>query len=152
MSIIKTYKGQLPIGVEEKIHLSTNDGLTGYRINKFQIISSTPGTGNVELVAKITITPDTNIGPTVDFSDSDLLAVNYTRDGTTNERPYTENIIFDKETINQDIFINITDAGGATTPANFYLELEQFKLDLNTSTYHTLKNIRSETETGFTIL
>ena len=38
MSKTITFKGQLPIGVEEKIHLSTNDGLTGYRIKKFQII------------------------------------------------------------------------------------------------------------------
>ena len=50
---IKTFKGQLPIGLEQKIHLSTNDGLTGYRVKKFQVISSTPATGNVEFVAKL---------------------------------------------------------------------------------------------------
>ena len=36
MSKIKTFKGQLAMGVQEKIHLSTNDGLTAYRINKFK--------------------------------------------------------------------------------------------------------------------
>ena len=37
---IKTFKGQLPMGIQEKINLSTNDGLTAYRINKFQIINN----------------------------------------------------------------------------------------------------------------
>tara|TARA_Y100001970_G_C14016506_1_gene741224 strand:- start:427 stop:867 length:441 start_codon:yes stop_codon:yes gene_type:complete len=143
---IKTFKGQLPIGLEQKIHLSTNDGLTGYRVKKFQVISSTPATGNVEFVAKLMLNPDSNISAEVDFNDTDLIAVNYSRDGTTNERPFTQHIIFDHEAFNQDIYINITDAGGATTPANYYIELEQFKIDLNTSTYHTLKNIRSKTQ------
>ncbi len=40
---IKTYKGQLPMGEQEKIHLSTNNGMMGYKIKKFQVISKTPG-------------------------------------------------------------------------------------------------------------
>ena len=52
MSKIITFKGKLPIDVEEKIHLSTNDGLTGYRINQFKIISSQPGVASHELVGK----------------------------------------------------------------------------------------------------
>lgn len=137
-----TYRGQLPIGQEAELKLSTNNGLTGYKIKQFKIISSTPGTANVELVAKLRLTKDLNIGATVNFNDPSLIAVNYSRDGTTNERPFTENIIFEKEVFNQDIFINITDAGGATVPANYYLELEKMKLDLNASTVSTLKNIR----------
>ena len=146
MSKIKTFKGQLPIGVEEKIHLSTRDGLTGYRIKDFKIMSNTPGVSTAqELVGKIRLTTDSNIGPTVDFSDADLLAVSCVfYSGNTN--PTSERIIQDKETFNQDIFISISDAAGATIPCNFYIELEQFSIDLNTSTYHTLKNIRSKTQ------
>ena len=148
MSKIITYKGKLPIGVQEKIHLSTNDGLTGYRINKFQIMSSTPGASQtVTYVAKIYTTDQTNnITDTVDLSDSDLLAVIYYANSVTPSNPISEQIILDKETFNQDIFIYITDPDGNTHPCNFYIELEQFKIDLNTSTYHTLKNIRSKTQ------
>lgn len=147
MSKIITYKGKLNIGEQEKIHLSTNDGLTGYRITKLQILSSTPGTtGSVEYIAQVFLTDQTgNITNAVDFSNADLLGVAYYQD-RANASSNTETIILDKETFNQNIFINITDAEGGTIPCNYYLELEQFKLDLNTSTFHTLKNIRSKTQ------
>ena len=145
MSNIVTYKGKLPIGVEEKIHLSTNDGLTGYRINKFQIMSGDPAVANEELIGKIRLTEDANIGPSVDFSDTDLLAV-VVKLYSGNTNPNHEHIIQDKETFNQDIFVYISSANSSSTPANFYIELEKFKIDLNTSTYHTLKNLRSKTQ------
>ena len=147
MSKIKTYKGKLPVGVQEKIHLSTNDGLTGYRISDFKIIGQTPGDATSEYVGKIYLTDQTgNITTSVDFSDSDLLAAIYLQDSASPSVPSSTVIIQDKETFNQDIFIYITDVSGGTVPCNFYIELEQFKLDLNTSTYHTLKNIRSKTQ------
>ena len=144
---IKTFKGQLPIGEQEKIHLSTNDGLTGYRINNFKIISSTRGAGNVELIGQIFLTEQTgSITATVDFNNSDLLGVVYHTDASQAQDATDTTVIFDKETFNQDIFINITDAAGGTVPCNFYIELEQVKLNLNESTYTTLKNIRSRTQ------
>ena len=144
MSKIKTFKGQLAMGVQEKIHLSTNDGLTAYRINKFKLIPKDFDV-NVKLVGKIYLTDQTgNITDTVDFSDSDILAAAYYEDTSGSSGSGNPNtVIFDKETFNQDIFLYISDAGGGTSLANFYLELEQFKIDINTSTYHTLKNIRS---------
>ncbi len=147
MSKIKTYKGQLPIGEQEKIHLSTRDGLTGYRINKFEIMPSEFNVA-IKLVGKIFLTDQTgSITATVDFNDSDILAAAYYEDaGGSSGSGNPNKVIFDKETFNQDIFVYITDAGGATSPANFYIELEQFKIDINTSTYHTLKNIRSRTQ------
>jgi hypothetical protein len=144
MSKIKTFKGQLPIGFQEKIHLSTADGLTGYKINKFQILSKTPGDGDVGLIAQIFLTDQTgNITSTVDFNNSDFLGVAYYKEQQNSTSPSVTEIIFDKETFNQDIFISVTDEIGSTTPCNYYLELEQFKIDLQTSTFHTLKNIRS---------
>ena len=150
MSKIVTYRGQLPIGVEEKIHLSTKDGLTGYKLKKFEIMSSTPGVSATakELIGKVRLTTDPNVGPAVDFSDPDLLAAIFLKySGNTN--PISQQIILDQETFNQDIFVYISSSDGTTIPCNFYIELEQFKIDLNTSTYHTLKNIRSRTD--FTI-
>ncbi len=148
MSQMITFKGKLPIGEQQKLHLSTNNGLTGYRISKFQIISSTPGaTAAVEYVGKIYLTDQTgNIDATADLSDSDLLAVVYYQDHDSSANDSSADIILDKETFNQDIFVYITDAAGGTVPASYYIELEKFAIDLNTSTYHTLKNIRSKTQ------
>ena len=144
---IKTFRGQIPIGVQEKINLSTNDGLTGYRIKKFQILSSTPGVGDLEYIAQIYSTnKSSNVNTEPDFSNPNLLAVIYYQDDARPLYPESQSVIFDNEVINQDIFVNVTDAGGATTPCNFYIELEQIKLDLNESTYTTLKNIRSRTQ------
>jgi hypothetical protein len=144
---IKTFKGKLDIGNQEKIHLSTNNGLTGYKIKAFQVIGSVPGTIVSELVGKIYTTDQTgSITPTIDFSDTDLLAVAYVKESISTSGGMNQIIIFDEETINQDIFVTMHDAAGETTPANYYIELEQFKLDLNSSTYHTLKNIRSRTQ------
>ena len=147
MSKIITYKGLLPVGEQEKIHLSTNDGLTGYRINKFDIIGSTPGVANAEYIGQIFLTDQTgSITSAVDFSNPDILACAYLQDNASSAVPSSNVIIFDRETFNQDIFINITDASGGTVPCNFYIELEKFPIDVNTSTYHTLKNIRSRTQ------
>jgi hypothetical protein len=148
MSRIITFKGKLPMGLQERLHLSTNDGLTGYRIKKFQMITNTPGVGNSEFIGQIFLTDQTgSIGTSVDFSDADLLAVCFRKSvDNSGLAADSEQVIFDKETFNQDIFINITDGAGNTVECNYYIELEQFKLDLNSSTYHTLKNIRSATQ------
>jgi hypothetical protein len=148
MSKIKTYKGTVPMGEQIKIHLSTNDGLTGYRINKFMIMSTAPGGAqHAEVVAKVFLTDQSSsINALVDFSDTDLLAAVYYQDDNTQANVSSVDIILDKETFNQDIFITMQDADGKTQPFNYYLELEKFKIDLNTSTYHTLKNIRSRTQ------
>ena len=145
---IKTFKGMLPIGEQEKIHLSTNDGLIGYKIKNFQIISSTPGASTYELVGKIYLTDQSGkITSTADLSESDLIAVAFQSFNSSTSSPgYLEPVIFDKETFNQDIFVYIVDVSGNTVPASFYLELEQMKLDLNASTYITVKNIRSRTQ------
>lgn len=148
MSKTITYKGKLAMGLQEKIHLSTNDGLKGYRIKAFELLSATPGAGNSEFLGKIFITDQAaSITSAVDFSDADLLAVNFSK-AVANDGLGADSkvIIFDKETINQDIFLYITDVTGGTVECNYYVELEQFKIDLVTSTYHTLKNIRSKTQ------
>lgn len=151
---IKTYKGMIPMGEQEKIHLSTADGLTGYRIKKFQIESKKPGTGNFELVGKIFLTDQANnVNAQIDFSDTDLIAAQFNSgsNGWGGNLPDSA-IIIDSEMINQDIYVTVACAAGTTEPVNFYIELEQFNLDLNASTFVTLKNIRSITGPGFEFL
>ena len=144
MSRIISYRGQLDMGLEDRISLATIKGKVGYKINKFQIISSTPGaTADVEFVAKITKVKDTNIGPTVNFTDGNLLAVAYYQDDTAVNQTSTMDIIFDNEKFNQDVFVNITDAAGGTVPCNYYIELETMDLSDLESTMITLKSLRT---------
>ena len=51
-------------------------------------------------------------------------------------------IIFDNMTFNQDIYITHKDDDGGQ-PINYYIELEQVKLDLNENTVATLKDIKN---------
>ena len=142
MSKTISYKGTLPMGEQERIRLKTINGKTGYKITKFQIISTTPGGGNNEFIGKITKTEDTNIGTSVQFTDSDLLAVAYLQDHSSSANSASEVIIFDNEVVNQDMFVNITDAGGETIPCNYYLELETMSLSDLETTKLTLQSVR----------
>tara|TARA_Y100001938_G_C7738900_1_gene258359 strand:+ start:36 stop:479 length:444 start_codon:yes stop_codon:yes gene_type:complete len=146
MSKTISYKGTIPIGEEERIRLKTIDGKIGYKITKFDIISTAPGTTTNEFVAKITKTKDTNIGPTIDFTDSDLLAIAYVKDNAgENNTAVNKSIIFDNEKFNQDVFVNISDAASGTTPCNYYIELETMSLSDLEATMLTLKSIRTIT-------
>lgn len=139
-----TYRGILDMGVQKKVHLSTNNGLTGYRIKEFQLMSTTPGSaGNVTYIGKIYATTQTgSIDANVNMSDTGLLAVNYYQDQDSPAYPFSQQIIIEAETINQDIYVYIVNPDGGTIPCNYYLVLEQYSIDLNTSTVSTLKNLR----------
>ena len=145
MSKKLSYKGKLAIGEQDRIKLSTINGKRGYKINKFQIISTTPGTGNVELVSKITKVTDTNIGPTAKFTDADLLGVAFYSGNENAAYPFSETIIFDNEKFNQDIFVSMADADGGTVPGNYYIELETMNLSDLETTMLTLKSLRTVT-------
>jgi len=142
-----SYRGKVPIGEQERIRLKTIDGKTGYKISKFQVMPTAPGINHQEIVAKITKTDQTgSIDALVDFTNSDLLAVNYfVENPGTNVTP-DDSIIFDNEKFNQDIFINITDANGGTVPVNYYIELESMTLSDLEATMLTLQNIKTITE------
>jgi predicted component of type VI protein secretion system len=100
--IIKSFRGLLTDGQQQQINLSHNDGRTGYKIVKMQIMHA---------------------------DDKNTL-------GTTSTV-----IVFDNSIFNQDIYVTHSDTTGSQ-PANYYIELEQFPLDLSESTVVTLQNIR----------
>ena len=146
MSKTISYKGTLAIGEEDRISLATIQGKVGYTITKFQLISTTPGAGDYEYVGKITKVKDPNIGATINFTDADLLGVVYYKGKlSANEPASTDTIIFDNEKFNQDIFVNITDAGGGTIACNYYIELQTMDLSELETTMLTLKNLRTVT-------
>ena len=146
MSKTISFKGQLAMGTQDIINLKTNNGKTGYKVTKFQIISSTPGTtGSVEFVAKIFDKDQSAaISPVVNFTDSNLIACAFYQD-RANASSNTETIIFDNREFNQNIFVTIEDAEGGTVPCNYYIELETMDLSDIQTTQLTLQNLRTIT-------
>jgi hypothetical protein len=143
MSKIKTFRGLMADRAQETIHLSTITGTTGYRIKKFQIITAEPGNSTQDLVVKIFKVEQDSVPSTatIDLADNTLLAVAHYSQSTTYYNQYTT-IIFENEIFNQDIFVTSTDNDGSD-PCNYYLELEQVKLDSNETAVATLKNIKN---------
>ena len=130
-------------GSQDTIRLRTNNGLTGYRINKFQIISAKPGTGtSTEFVVKLFTQPPDSIDGEINFADPLLLGVAYETDDTNPSNASGLTIIFDHVKFNQDIYVSAVDNSGGTNGVNYYLELEQVKLSLDEATVATLKDMR----------
>jgi len=140
---IKTFRGLIATDTSDTVPLSTNNGSTGYRIKKFQTIQEDPGT-STEHVVKIYTIPQAAIDDKINFSDQTLLAVSYLNAGPSASSSTVSNevIIFDNMTFNQDIYITAKTITGSDE-ANYYIELEQIKLDLNENTVATLKDIRN---------
>jgi len=142
--VVKTYRGLLVDGGQDKIPLSTKDGSVGYRIIKFQAMPNLPGTQDFESTLQIFRTEQASVSTsvaTVNFTDNDLLAALYYVDGASDTNGPVQTVVFDQETFNQDIYVSHTQTSG--TPAmNYYIELEQMKLDHTQNMSATLKAIR----------
>jgi len=139
--MIKTFKGRIGHDAQITIRLSTNNGMIGYKILKFQIMALSPGADSVEHVSQIySIDPD---GATTDvnFDNPTLLATSFlTQSSSAGYANY--NVIFDNKVINQDVFVTQKDNGPGSKGCNYYVELEQVKLDLGEATVATLKDMR----------
>jgi len=137
--MIKSYRGVLADGGQETINLHTNDGKTGYKVVKFQIIPVTPG-ANIDAVVKIFKVEAGTATATIDFNDNTLLAVAW----SYNDTYETESIIiFDNEIFNQDIYVQNHDEK-ATGSINYYIELEQVDLTEDQALVAIVKNLRNE--------
>ena len=142
--MIKTFRGKLADDTQDTIVLHTNDGSIGYRIVKFQVLGINEDV-NYETAVQIFKTSQTTISDTVDFSDNTLLAAALYGDATSTSTHADMTVIFDQEIFNQDIYITAKATTG-TDPINYYLELEQIKLNLDENTVATLKDIRNTTQ------
>ena len=142
---IKSFRGKLAHNTQDTIVLHTNDGSIGYRITKFQIMPEDPSLATVKYVTKIYKINQTAIDDSVDFSDNTLLGA-----ASYNEAPGAQDqagygvIIFDGEIFNQDIYVTNFDAGAENKAINYYIEMEQIKLDIGENTVATLKDIRNQ--------
>jgi len=140
--MIKTFRGQLAHGGQDRIRLSTIKGKVGYRIVKFQTINDAPGTQDREFVTKIYKNKQTTIDAVVNFTDSDLLAMSALSITASPSEPYMQEIIFDQEMVNQDIYITAHNTQAASGNLNYYFELEVIPLDDAGAEYTTLKDMR----------
>jgi len=143
MSRIISYRGLLADGGQDIINLHTNDGKTGYKVIKFELIPPAPGVSNGENVVKMYKVEQTAIDGLIDFSDLTLLAAGYY---TAESSSYSDNetIVFDNEIFNQDIYVTNKDARVNGTAINYYIELEQIDLTEDQALVAIVKNLRNE--------
>jgi len=140
--MIKTFRGLLADGGQDRLRLSTIKGKVGYRIVKFQVMTDAPAGAATEHVVKIYKTEQSSTTDTVDFSDSELLGVNVWTNAVGYGFEGTMGIIFDREIFNQDIYLTQVEATGASA-CNYYLELEVIPLDDKGAEYTTVKDLRT---------
>ena len=141
---IKTFRGKMADGGIDTLHLHTNNGSTGYRIKKFVLMSTDYGTAGGDShtsVIKVYKINQTTADEFVDFADNTLMAA-ATYERHTSVGAQTEAVFFDNEVVNQDIYLTHKDTQTGQA-CNYYIELEQIKLDLNENTVATLKDIRN---------
>jgi len=141
--MIKTFRGLLADGGQERITLHTNDGKIGYRIVKFQVVGALVGSASYESVTQVWKNKQASAVATIDFSDINLLGIGLWSSDASSTRynPEDMTVIFDMEIFNQDIYV--TQQCGQSGSVNYYLELEQISLDLNETTVATLQSLRS---------
>ena len=139
---IKTFRGKLAKGGTDTVSLHTNNGSTGYKIVKFQVMGVSEDE-NYESAIQIWSVPTTPV-LAVDFSNQTLLAAILYSDSKSLGYVNSQSVIFDNMIFNQDIYVTFESASGGTDAAmNYYIELEQIMLDLGQNTVATLKDIRN---------
>jgi len=142
-TMIKTFRGLIVDGAQDTIVLHTNDGSTGYRIVKFEVVHQNE-VDDLSATLNIFTVSQSSASFLIDFSDQTLLASAAYRSDKVTTGQVNTTIIFDRMVFNQDIYITYKDNENAGLKMNYYIELEQFKLDLSESTVATLKDIRNE--------
>ncbi len=141
---IKSFRGKMANDSIETISLHTNNGSTGYRIVKMQLMPETIGNTNGEHVVQVYSVPQTSASNSIDFDDNTLLAAGVVNnEGSVNRYPPNDAVVFDNMIFNQDIFVTHKHATGGSGDCNYYIELEQVKLSLDENTVATLKDIRN---------
>ena len=142
--MIKTFKGQLADGAQDRIRLSTMKGKVGYRIVKLQAMSANPYAGDpAEHIVKVYDEEQTSVDGAVNFTDSNLLGTVIINNMTSGySDPSIPVIIFDNRIFNQDIYVTHSDVN-ASLNCNYYIELEVIPLSDQGAEYTTIKDLRS---------
>ena len=153
--MIKTFKGLIKHNTTKQIRLSTNDGLTGYKITKFRVFpAGTQNAGGFNYTYKAAlgiysvdrepeVPGSTNNYVMINFDNPTLLAASfYTGSTSSDTNPEELFVVIDDKVINQDIYLTYYNVAGNDVQINYYIELEQLKLDISEATVATLKDMR----------
>jgi len=143
--MIKTFRGLLADGGQDRIRLSTIKGKVGYRVTKYELLPSAPGQSNYQATVQIWKEEQSSVstsGATVNFTDSALLAAAIYMASSDVGTPAMQVTIFDNEIFNQDIYITHTGETGSS-PMNYYIELEVIPLNEKGAEYMTIKDLRT---------
>jgi len=143
--MIKTFRGQLGDGGQDRIRLSTIKGKVGYRIVKFQIMAWMPFNDDQASLATIWKVEQSSVplnSPEINFTDSNVLAAATLKEKASISYTAKTTVIFDREIFNQDIYITHTEHVGTAT-LNYYIELEVIPLDDKGAEYMTIKDLRT---------
>ena len=142
--VVKTYRGILADGGQDRIRLQTIKGKVGYKITKLELFPYNPGTEQSESTVTIYKTEQSTVPAgvaTIDFSDSDILASAFYSKSAAVGEAGTLVTIFDNEIFNQDIFVTHTEVG-STHPVNYYIELEVIPMASAEAAITTVKAMR----------
>ena len=138
--MIKSFRGKLADNTMDRIRLSTKNGLTGYKLAKFQIIGP-DSNENIESTVKVYRQEPATIDDKINFNDPLLLAAATFSGTTSSANTAAQVIVFDSEIFNQDIYVTLK-GESYTSDMNYYIELELSDLNINEGTVATLKDMR----------
>jgi len=140
--MIKTFRGLLTDGGQDRLRLSTIKGKVGYKIIKFEIMPELPGAAYYESIVQIWKKEQASAANDINFTDTDLLAAAFFSGDSAAHNFYGPVlVIFDGEMFNQDIYI--TNQELQSGKANYYLELEVIPLNDKGAEYTTVKDLRT---------
>jgi len=144
MSRIISYRSLMADGDIQTIPLHTNNGKTGYKISKFDLLPEKPGQTDHRFVIQIFKVKPTSATGTVDFTDTTLLGAGEIEDNAAVHYPNSSaGIVFDNEVFNQDIYVTMKDLSTGES-CNYYIELEQMDLTEDQALVAIVKNLRNE--------
>ena len=75
MGKIKSFKGKLQDGTQDRIYLAGGDNDKGFKIHKLQVVPSQPFNRTQESVVKVYMEKQSSIDGDVNFKEDALLAV-----------------------------------------------------------------------------
>jgi len=142
--VVKTFRGLLADGGQDRIRLSTIKGKVGYQITKFQLMPYVYGAGSGELESVVKIyKSSTTPSEHIDFTDSNLLGAAIINNASNaNQYPSVLATVFDNEIVNQDIYVTHKNQHADAASVSYYIELEVIPLDDAGAEYTTLKDMR----------
>jgi len=121
---VHSFRGLLETGGQNKIDIEGSVGAIAWRITKFQLMESAPGTTTVEHTVKIYREEQASLVATVDFRDNELLAAAILQAAESGAKVPIPIVIFDNQLFVRNLYVSLVNTVGGD-PCNYYIELEE---------------------------